>query len=120
MLFNSIDFAVFLPIVFFLYWFVLNRNLKVQNIFLIYVSYIFYGWWDYRFLILIAISSFVDFLVGKALGNTNDIRKRKILLQLSIFVNLGLLGFFKYFNFFSENFSKAFTFLGQPINDPAF
>ena len=65
MLFNSIDFAIFLPIVFVLYWFVTNRNLKLQNAFLILVSYIFYGWWDWRFLSLIAFSSVVDFLVGQ-------------------------------------------------------
>jgi alginate O-acetyltransferase complex protein AlgI len=119
MLFNSIDFAVFLPIVFFLYWFILNRDLRVQNLFLIVVSYVFYGWWDPRFLILIAISSLVDYLVGLGLGKTDNSRQRKILLLTSIFINLGILVFFKYFNFFSENFSKAFTFIGQPITDRA-
>ena len=58
MLFNSIEFAIFLPIVFLLYWFVFNRNLKIQNLFVVIVSYLFYGWWDWRFLLLIAFTSF--------------------------------------------------------------
>ncbi len=116
MLFNSIEFAIFLPIVFFLYWFVTNKNIKAQNSLLLTASYVFYGWWDWRFLSLIVISSFVDYFVGIGLSKTNKDRKRKLLLLTSIFVNLGFLGFFKYFNFFSESFAEAFTLLGKPIN----
>lgn len=113
MLFNSIEYAIFLPIVFLLYWFIVNKNLKLQNFFLLTVSYIFYGWWDWRFLILIIFSSMVDYLVGIGLEKQQDKTKRKILLLTSIFVNIGLLGFFKYYNFFAENFIKAFTIFGQ-------
>ncbi|MFC0876138.1 MBOAT family O-acyltransferase [Saccharicrinis sp. FJH2] len=116
MLFNSIEFAIFLPLVFLLYWFIFNKKLKVQNAFLVVVSYIFYGWWDWRFLSLIAFSSLVDYLVGIGLGRTEDVSKRKGLLLLSIFVNLGFLGFFKYFNFFSQGFADAFTLLGYKFN----
>lgn len=115
MLFNSIDFAIFLPIVFLLYWFVANKNLKFQNFLLLVASYVFYAWWDWRFLSLIVFSSAVDYLVGIGLSKTEKSQKRKALLMLSIFVNLGFLGFFKYFNFFSESFSEAFTLIGHPF-----
>lgn len=110
MLFNSIDFVIFLPIVFLLYWFVTNHNLKLQNLFLLIASYVFYGWWDWRFLTLIIFSSFIDFSIGKALEKTSRKSKRKTLLLLSLTVNLGLLGVFKYYNFFAESFEQAFTF----------
>ncbi len=116
MLFNSIDFAIFLPIVFILYWFLANRNIKFQNILLLIASYIFYGWWDWRFLSLIIFSSFVDFFVGNSLSKTNISRKRKWLLFTSIFINLGFLGVFKYYNFFLENFIEAFSMFGHQIN----
>lgn len=115
MLFNSIDFAIFLPIVFLLYWFVANKNLKLQNFLLLVASYVFYAWWDWRFLSLIVFSSAVDYFVGIGLSKTEKQQKRKILLLLSIFVNLGFLGFFKYFNFFSESFAEAFTLFGHPF-----
>ena len=116
MLFNSIDFAIFLPIVFILYWFVTQKNLKLQNLLLLIASYIFYGWWDWRFLSLIIFSSFVDYFIGVALSKTKISKKRKLLLLASILVNLGFLGFFKYYNFFLENFVEAFHFFGNPIN----
>lgn len=112
MLFNSIDFAVFLPIVFLLYWFVFNRNLKVQNTFLLVASYVFYGWWDWRFLSLIILSSLVDYLISRRLDIVEKIKSRKLLLGLSLAVNLGLLCFFKYFNFFTDNFVAAFSLFG--------
>jgi alginate O-acetyltransferase complex protein AlgI len=115
MLFNSIDFAVFLPVVFILYWFVFDKNLKLQNLLIVAASYLFYGWWDERFLILILFSSVVDFLVGKRLKTTEIQAQRKQLLWLSMVINLGLLGFFKYCNFFIENFIAAFSFFGMDI-----
>ena len=115
MLFNSIEFAIFLPVVFLLYWFVTQRNLKLQNALLLAASYLFYGWWDWRFLSLIIFSSIVDYSVGIRLGNEENDRKRKILLTTSILVNIGFLGVFKYFNFFAENFAEAFTLLGRPM-----
>jgi alginate O-acetyltransferase complex protein AlgI len=116
MLFNSIEFGVFLPLVFLLYWFVTQRNLKAQNALLLIASYVFYGWWDWRFLSLIAFSSFVDYFVGVGMGKSESQKKRKALLFVSIFVNLGFLGFFKYYNFFAESFADAFTMLGQPMD----
>jgi len=116
MLFNSIDFAIFLPIVFFLYWFVFNKNLKLQNLLIVIASYIFYGWWDWRFLSLILFSTIVDYLVGIGLEKQENPTKRKLLLWISITVNLGFLGFFKYYNFFLDNFAEVFRFFGHPIN----
>jgi alginate O-acetyltransferase complex protein AlgI len=115
MLFNSIDFAIFLPIVFILYWFVANKSLKLQNFLIVAASYLFYGWWDWRFLVLILFSTTVDYTVGRKLRIEEDQRKRKVLLWLSILVNLGLLGFFKYYNFFIDNFTAAFSFFGTEI-----
>jgi len=115
MLFNSIDFAIFLPIVFILYWFVANKNLKLQNLLIVISSYVFYGWWDWRFLSLILFSTIVDFLVGLMLSKEENETKRKALLWTSILVNLGFLGFFKYYNFFIENFTTAFSFFGNEI-----
>ena len=116
MLFNSIDFAIFLPVVFILYWFATNRNLKMQNLLIVLASYLFYGWWDWRFLSLIFFSTLVDYAIGLALLHENNQTKRKILLWTSIIVNLGFLGFFKYYNFFVDNFVTAFSFFGSPIN----
>ena len=115
MLFNSIDFAIFLPIVFLLYWFVFNRNLKLQNLFVVVASYIFYGWWDARFLWLILFSTLTDYIIGLCLLNEERERKRKIFLLISVVVNIGFLGFFKYFNFFVDSFVSAFSFFGMPV-----
>ena len=115
MLFNSIDFAIFLPLVFILYWFVTNKNLKLQNFLIVASSYFFYGWWDWRFLSLILFSTIVDYLVGLQLKTEENNKKRKVLLWLSIIVNLGFLGFFKYYNFFVDNFVTAFSFFGNDI-----
>jgi len=115
MLFNSLDFALFLPIVFFLYWFVANKNLKMQNLLIVVASYVFYGWWDWRFLSLILFSSLVDYAVGMGLEKEENQHKRKILLWVSILVNLGFLGFFKYFNFFLDNFVTAFSVFGMEL-----
>lgn len=115
MLFNSLDFAVFLPIVFLLYWFVTAHNLKLQNALIVAASYLFYGWWDWRFLSLILFSTLVDYTIGLKLKTEQHSLKRKILLWTSIGVNLGFLGFFKYYNFFLDNFIAAFSFFGQQI-----
>lgn len=115
MIFNSIEFAIFLPIVFFLYWFVFFRNLKYQNTLLIVVSYIFYGWWDWRFLSLIIFSSAVDYMVGLGLMRCEIKRKRRLLLMTSILVNIGFLAVFKYYNFFVDSFADAFVFFGNPF-----
>jgi len=116
MFFNSIDFAIFLPIVFLLYWFVANKNLRLQNFLIVVASYTFYGWWDWRFLSLILFSTIVDFTVGRKLHKEENTSTRKMLLWTSIIVNLGFLGFFKYYNFFLDNFVAAFSFFGTDIN----
>ncbi|MTI37943.1 MBOAT family O-acyltransferase, partial [Fulvivirga lutimaris] len=116
MLFNSIDFAIFLPIVFLLYWFVVNRNLKWQNFLIVAASYIFYGWWDWRFLSLILFSTVVDYSIGRLLRTQENLAKRKALLWTSILVNFGFLAFFKYYNFFLDNFISAFSLFGTTIN----
>jgi D-alanyl-lipoteichoic acid acyltransferase DltB (MBOAT superfamily) len=112
MLFNSLEFAFFLPIVFCLYW-LCNRNLKLQNGVLLLSSYYFYSCWDWRFLSLIILSTIVDYCIGLGLKNeSHSISIRKLLLWISIGVNIGLLGFFKYYNFFIEQFTAAFTLFG--------
>ncbi len=116
MQFNTIDFAFFLPIVFLFYWFVVGKSVRLQNIFLIIASYTFYGWWDWRFLFLILLSTVVDFCVGIGFKKYKRDAKRKLLLVISVFTNLGILVFFKYYNFFVESFSSVFTFLGSDIS----
>jgi D-alanyl-lipoteichoic acid acyltransferase DltB (MBOAT superfamily) len=124
MLFNSFAFAVFLPVVFFLYWKFFNKSLFYRNLFLLATSYIFYGWWDWRFLSLLIISSFTDFIIGKKIGalneklqleeqiTTNINRKKKQWLLLSIITNIGILAFFKYYNFFVDSFITLFSTVG--------
>ncbi len=114
MLFNSLEFAIFLPIVFLIYW-LLCKNYKSQNLLIFISSYIFYGWWDWRFLSLIFISTIVDYHAGLKLAKTDNPRNKKLLLWVSLATNLGLLGFFKYQNFFIDNFTSAFSFFGQDI-----
>jgi D-alanyl-lipoteichoic acid acyltransferase DltB (MBOAT superfamily) len=115
MLFHSIDFAFFLPVVFVIYWFVVQRSLKFQNIFIVISSYFFYGWWDWRFLSLILFSTLVDYTIGVLLAKEEKKSTRKVLVWISIIINLGFLGVFKYYNFFLDNFIQAFTFFGQEI-----
>lgn len=116
MLFNSFEFLVFFPIVFLLYWFVFQKNLKAQNAFILVVSYVFYGWWDWRFLGLMAFSSLLDYICGIQIGNSDDPIKRKIYLGISMAINLGLLGFFKYFNFFIDSTIQMLNSVGFQAN----
>jgi alginate O-acetyltransferase complex protein AlgI len=115
MFFNSLDFAIFLPIVFLLYWYVFNGKIKLQNALIVVASYLFYGWWDWRFLSLILFSTIVDYTIGLKLSNEENHLKRKALLWISILVNLGFLGFFKYYNFFIDNFITVFSFFGTDL-----
>lgn len=112
MLFNSIEFAIFFAFVFLVYWLALRQHLRWQNFFILLVSYLFYGWWDYRFLALIVASSLVDYTIGLRLYASKENWKRKTWLWLSLVFNLGMLGFFKYYNFFVQSFVDAFQFLG--------
>ena len=112
MLLNSIDFLIFLPIVFLLYWFIFQKNLTLQNLFILAISYLFYGWWDWRFLLLILFSSGINYLTGIKLAANENQKNRKLILIISCIISLGLLGVFKYFNFFIDNFISAFTSIG--------
>jgi alginate O-acetyltransferase complex protein AlgI len=112
MLFNSVEFLIFLFIVFILYWFVLNRHLKVQNSLLIIAGYVFYGWWDWRFLSLLIFSSTFDYILGLKIYNAKTKAKSKAYLIGSIIINLGLLGLFKYYNFFVDSFIDLFQDFG--------
>lgn len=112
MLFNSIDFLIFLPIVFILYWFVFNKSLKAQNILLLVASYYFYSCWDWRFLFLLAFSTALDFYSGLAIDRARTQKLRKFWLLLSVIINLGFLGFFKYYNFFVESFADLLRVFG--------
>ena len=115
MLFNSFEFAIFLPIVFLLYWFVFDyamrkckRQLLWQNLFVVVASYIFYGWWDWRFLILIAITTLLSFLSGIGIEYAPTQRGKKAVMIANIVVNLGILGVYKYYDFFATQFARLF------------
>lgn len=110
MLFNSVDFFWFLPAVLILYWLIGYRHLRMQNLLILVASYVFYGWWDWRFLTLISFSILVDFLAAIQIHRAGTKLKAKGWLILSIVVNLGLLCFFKYYNFFIDSFVNM---LGQ-------
>ena len=116
MLFNSLNFALFLPVVFILYWFVTRGNLKFQNILLLVASYFFYACWDYRFLFLLIFSTLLDYYTGIKMHDAKSRRLKKFWFWLSISVNLGFLGVFKYFNFFTESFAEAISNVGFQIN----
>ncbi|MBQ1627493.1 MAG: MBOAT family protein [Prevotella sp.] len=115
MLFNSIQFAIFLPIVFLLYWFVFDQfiskskwQLKLQNAFVVVASYVFYGWWDWRFLLLIAFTSFCSWGSGLFIGKAESKKKAKIWMWLNIVLNLSILALFKYYDFFVTEFAQLF------------
>ena len=113
MLFNSLEYLLFLPTIFLLFWFVLQKSIRGQNILLIIASYIFYGAWDWRFLSLIIISSILDFTLGNLIDKNEDKQKKKYFLWASILVNLGILGFFKYFNFFIDSTESLLSTIGM-------
>lgn len=116
MLFNSIEFFLFLPLVFTLYWLIGSKRIKSQNLLIVTSSYLFYGWWDWRFLSLILFSSLIDYSIGLYLQSSKKPSTRKILLWISICVNLGFLGFFKYYNFFINSLVDSFTFFGSKLS----
>jgi len=115
MLFNSFEFLIFLPVVFLLYWFVFNKNLSAQNLLILFASYVFYGWWSWKFMLLLAFSTLLDFLYGFGVASLNK-RKSKFFLWLSIINNLGFLGIFKYYNFFADQFQYAAGSLGWHVH----
>ena len=115
MLFNSIQFAIFLPIVFLVYWFVFDcfiskseHQLRLQNAFIVVASYVFYGWWDWRFLLLIAFTSFCSWGSGLFIGRAKTRKEAKTWTTLNIVLNLGILALFKYYDFFVAEFGQLF------------
>lgn len=116
MLFNSFEFALFLSLVFLTYWFVVNRNLKLQNLFIVAVSYLFYGWWDWRFLLLIAFTTAASYLSGTLIEKYRDKKHAKAIAATNIALNLAILCIFKYFNFFSENLAQLFRIFGAELD----
>lgn len=113
MLFNSFEFLIFLPVVFILYWKVFGGKLKLQNAFVVIASYVFYGWWDWRFLVLIAITTFCSYFSGIAIDSTDRKAIQKISLWGNIVINIGILCCFKYFNFFAINFAALLRMVGM-------
>lgn len=116
MLFNSIEFALFLPVVFILYWFVTNKSLKLQNILLLISSYFFYACWDWRFMFLLMFSTFLDYFTGLKMQDEENQNAKRGWFWLSIVINLGFLGVFKYYNFFAASFTEALSHLGVRVN----
>ena len=116
MLFNSINFAIFLPIVFILYWFATKGNLRLQNILLLVSSYFFYACWDWRFMFLLIFSTLLDYFTGIKIHEAKNQRKKLFWLWLSIGINLGFLGVFKYYNFFAASFADGLSLLGLKAN----
>ncbi|WEK69548.1 MAG: MBOAT family protein [Candidatus Chryseobacterium colombiense] len=112
MLFNSIEFLIFLPIVFVIYWSLVNKNLKFQNGLLFIASYVFYACWDWRFLFLLMFSTLLDYFTGLKMQDAGNLKIKKIWFWLSIVINLGFLGVFKYYNFFATSFAELFEYLG--------
>jgi alginate O-acetyltransferase complex protein AlgI len=112
MLFNSLSFAIFLPIVFILYWVISGKRLQLQNVLLLVSSYFFYACWDWRFVFLLAFSTFLDYITGIKIFESKSLTGKKAWLWISILINLGFLGVFKYYNFFIGSFSDMFSSLG--------
>jgi len=116
MLFNSLNFTIFLPIVFILYWFATKGNLRFQNILLLVSSYFFYACWDWRFMFLLIFSTLLDYFTGIKIHEATKQGKKMLWLWLSIGVNLGFLGVFKYYNFFASSFADGLSLLGFKAN----
>lgn len=115
MLFNSIAFAIYLPIVFLLYWFVLNKSLRTQNLFLLVSGFVFYGWWDWRFLLLLVGMAVSNYFIGISIESSETERKSKSWLIIGLVVNIGVLCIFKYFNFFIESFIDFIYLFGYNL-----
>lgn len=116
MIFNSLQYALFLPVVFILYWLLGTQRRHLQNVLLLLASYFFYGCWDWRFLFLLAFSTLLDYFTGIKIyqGKTN--RNKKIWLIISVGINLGFLAIFKYYNFFIVSFVDFIQNFGLNAN----
>ncbi|KAA5533644.1 MBOAT family protein [Taibaiella lutea] len=116
MLFNTLSFAIFFPIIFVLYWFVTNKSLKLQNALILLASYFFYACWDWRFLFLLIFSTLLDFYTGIKMSDAQTQKGKKFWFWLSIIINLGFLGVFKYYNFFADTFAQGLSTLGFHVS----
>ena len=116
MLFNSVNFLIFLPVVFILYWFVFNKKYQNQNLLILTASFYFYACWNWKFLFLLIFSIGLDFLSGIMIERSGNKKEAKFWLLISIVINLGFLGFFKYYNFFIESFSELVAGFGFHVN----
>ncbi len=116
MLFNSLNFALFLPIVFILYWYVFHKNLKHQNLLLLVSSYFFYACWDWRFLFLLVFSTLLDYFTGIKMEEAKTDKLKRFWFWLSVSINLGFLGVFKYYNFFATSFANAVANFGVEVD----
>ena len=116
MLFNSQSFAVFFIVVFCLYWFVFGKNLKLQNLLILVGSYVFYSFWDWRFLSLLIFTSLTNFILGYYIGKADSVKQKRALLNIGIVISLGLLAYFKYTNFFITSFTDLLSRLGVTVN----
>ena len=116
MTFQTLEYLIFFSIVFILYWTLCRKCKDYQNGLIVVASLAFYGWWDWRFLGLLFVTAMTTFLSGLCIGNTNDMRKRKFILIGTILINIGILFFFKYFNFFVQAFVDASSLMGMSVN----
>ena len=117
MLFDTINFGIFLPIVFLLYWFVARKTVNNQNLLLLLASYFFYSCWDKRFLFLLVASTLLDYFAGLLVNRSATVSHKKRWMILSVCINLSLLGFFKYYNFFVSSFSEMLSKFGIANSD---
>ena len=115
MLFNSLVFILYLPLVFVGYWFVF-RKLRVQNMFMVFASYVFYGWWDWRFLLLLALTTLCSYVSGIAMADAGTCRQRKVFLWSNVVLNLGILALFKYYDFFTANLQALLAPVGVHLD----
>lgn len=116
MLFNSASFLIFFPLIFVLYWFVTQRNLMLQNLMLMAASYYFYACWDWRFLFLLIFSTLLDYFTGLQMDRYSDQKKKRFWFWLSVIINLGFLGIFKYYNFFAHSFADLLGSFGMKVD----
>lgn len=116
MTFQSLEYLIFFSILFILHWTLFSKRKEHQNGLIVVASLVFYGWWDWRFLGLLIITALSTFLSSRWMDNTNDAKKRKFLFVGTIVINVGILFFFKYFNFFVQSFADALSLMGMSAN----
>ena len=115
MIFTSFTFATFLPAVFVLYWFIFSKNIRLQNFFLIVVSYIFYGWWNWKFPVILVFITITDYFIAHRIYSSNLLKTKRLYLSLSLLIDIGMLFLFKYYNFFLVEFTRHFAFIGVQL-----